>query len=80
MIKIEFEINRDGHKFKDAIVLENNHQISEEQIEEMKEKRFQDYLFSIIPKEKKEINEVENNNQLPEVQIEEIKEINEGEI
>ena len=57
MIKIEFEINRDGNKFRDAIVLEDNHNLTNEQIEEIKEKRFQDYLIAIQPQE--EINEGE---------------------
>lgn len=51
MIKIEFEINRDGNTFRDAIVLEDNHNLTEEQIEEIKEKRFQDYLIAIQPQE-----------------------------
>ena len=59
MIKIDFEINRDGNTFRDAIVLENNHNLTEEQIEEIKEKRFQDYLIAIQPQEEEqeEINE-----------------------
>ena len=57
MIKIDFEINRDGNTFRDAIVLEDNHNLTEQQIEEIKEKRFQDYLISIQPQE--EINEGE---------------------
>lgn len=57
MIKIDFEINRDGHTFRDAIVLEDNHNFTDEQIEEIKEKRFQDYLIAIQPQE--EINEGE---------------------
>ena len=56
MIKIEFEINRDGNTFRDAIVLEDNHNLTNEQIEEIKEKRFQDYLIAIQPQEE-EINE-----------------------
>ena len=59
MIKIDFEINRDGNTFRDAIVLEDNHNLTEEQIEEIKEKRFQDYLISIQPQE--EINEDKSN-------------------
>ena len=51
MIKIEFEINRDGNTFRDAIVLEDNHNLTEQQIEEIKEKRFQDYLIAIQPQE-----------------------------
>ena len=57
MIKIEFEINRDGNTFRDAIVLEDNHNLTEQQIEEIKEKRFQDYLIAIQPQEEEEINE-----------------------
>jgi hypothetical protein len=51
MIKINFEINRDGNTFRDAIVLEDNHNLTDQQIEEMKEKRFQDYLIAIQPQE-----------------------------
>lgn len=51
MIKIDFEINRDGNTFRDAIVLEDNHNFTDEQIEEIKEKRFQDYLIAIQPQE-----------------------------
>ena len=60
MIKIEFEINRDGNTFRDAIVLEDNHNLTNEQIEEIKEKRFQDYLIAIQPQEEK-INEDKSN-------------------
>jgi hypothetical protein len=58
MIKIDFEINRDGNTLRDAIVLEDNHNLTEQQIEEIKEKRFQDYLIAIQPQEE-EINEGE---------------------
>ena len=58
MIKIDFEINRDGHTFRDAIILEDNHNLTQIQIEEIKEKRFQDYLIIIQPQEE-EINEGE---------------------
>ena len=73
MIKIDFEINRDGNTFRDAIVLEDNHNLTNEQIEEIKEKRFQDYLIAIQPQEE-EINE----DKVIEGEI--IEEINEGEI
>jgi hypothetical protein len=62
MIKIDFEINRDGNTFRDAIVLEDNHNLTNEEIEEIKEKRFQDYLIAIQPQEEEiseEINEGE---------------------
>ena len=73
MIKIDFEINRDGNTFRDAIVLEDNHNLTEQQIEEIKEKRFQDYLIAIQPQEE-EINE----DKVIEGEI--IEEIIEGEI
>ena len=73
MIKIDFEINRDGNTFRDAIVLEDNHNFTNEQIEEIKEKRFQDYLIAIQPQEE-EINE----DKVIEGEI--IEEIIEGEI
>jgi hypothetical protein len=58
MIKIDFEINRDGNTFRDAIVLEDNHNLTEQQIEEIKEKRFQDYLIAIQPQEEEIIEEI----------------------
>ena len=58
MIKIDFEINRDGNTFCDAIVLEDNHNLTEQQIEEIKEKRFQDYLIAIQPQEEEIIEEI----------------------
>jgi hypothetical protein len=72
MIKIDFEINRDGNTFRDAIVLEDNHNFTNEQIEEIKEKRFQDYLIAIQPQEETIEGET--------VESENIEEIYEGEI
>jgi hypothetical protein len=43
MIKIEFEINRDGKTFKDAIVLPFGHGYTDEQLEELKLKRFNEW-------------------------------------
>jgi hypothetical protein len=40
MIKIEFEIVKDGMKFRDAIVLPVGHGYTDEQLEELKQKRF----------------------------------------
>jgi hypothetical protein len=54
MIKIDFEINRDGNIFRDAIVLEDNHNLTNDQIEEIKEKRFQDYLIILKTQEEEE--------------------------
>jgi uncharacterized protein YcgL (UPF0745 family) len=77
MIKIDFEINRDGNTFRDAIVLEDNHNLTNEQIEEIKEKRFQDYLIAIQPQEEEIIEEI-NEDKVIEGEI--IEEIIEGEI
>jgi hypothetical protein len=49
-MKIDFEITRDGLTFRDAIHLEDNHGLSEAQIEAMKQARF-DQWWSIIHSE-----------------------------
>jgi len=47
MIKIEFEVTQNGYSLKDAIVLPENHNLTESQIEEMKQKRFDDW-YAIV--------------------------------
>jgi hypothetical protein len=47
MIKIEFEKSDGLYKFRDAIVLPENHQYTEQQLEDMKEERFQSWLSMI---------------------------------
>ncbi len=50
MVTIDFEISKNGYNFKDAIVLPENHGLSEEQIEAIKQKRFDDwYNFVTTP-------------------------------
>jgi len=45
MIIINFEyIKDDIHKFNDAIVLEDNHNLTDEQIEEIKKNRINNWL------------------------------------
>jgi hypothetical protein len=44
MITIEFEITRDGYTLKDAIVLSDNHGITDVEIEAIKQRRFDDFL------------------------------------
>lgn len=46
-MKIEFEITKDGMTFRDAIVLGDSEQYSDEQIEAMKQKRFDDW-YAIV--------------------------------
>jgi len=58
MIKIEFEITKDGYTLKDAIVLPENHGMTNEQIEAIKQKRFDDwYAIVTAPSEEEEIAE-----------------------
>jgi hypothetical protein len=58
MIKINFELNRDGYFFKDAIVLPVGHGFTDAQIEEMKQKRFDDwYAIVTAPSEEEPIEE-----------------------
>jgi hypothetical protein len=55
MININFEISKDGHSFKDAIVLPVGHGFTDVQIEEIKQKRFNDWLAIInAPQEESE--------------------------
>lgn len=51
-MKIEFEMVKDDLVFKDAIVLPDDHTMSDIEIEAMKKKRFDDwYLFINTPQE-----------------------------
>ena len=59
MIKIDFEITQYGHTFKDAIVLPDDHTLTDMEIEAMKQKRFDDW-YAIITAPQKE--SVEENN------------------
>jgi hypothetical protein len=47
MISIDFEITRDNLTFKDAIVLEDNHGLSDTEIEAIKQQRF-DNWYTIV--------------------------------
>jgi hypothetical protein len=57
MTKIEFEFVRDGMTFRDAIVLDDNHGFTHAQIEEMKQKRFDDW-YAIVTAPEEVIEEV----------------------
>jgi hypothetical protein len=60
MIKIDFEISQDGYTFKDAIVLPENHGMSDEQIEAIKQKRFDDwYAIVTAPQEEETVEQSE---------------------
>lgn len=47
MIKIDFEVSKDGQVFRDAIHLPDDHGMSDAEIEAMKKKRFTDWLAVI---------------------------------
>lgn len=55
MVNINFEISKDGRTFKDAIVLPDDHGLTETQIEAIKQKRFDDwYAIITAPQEESE--------------------------
>jgi len=58
---INFEISQDGYTLKDAIVLEDNHTLTEAEIETMKQKRFNDW-YAIVTAPSEEVVEGEANN------------------
>ena len=51
MIKIEFEMSRDGMTFRDAIVLPVGHDFTDAQLEELKQKRFNDWYEIVSQQE-----------------------------
>jgi hypothetical protein len=55
MITINFELSRDGYFFKDAIVLPKNHGFTDAQIEEMKQKRFDDWYAIVTAPQPEEV-------------------------
>lgn len=60
MISIDFEVTKDGYILKDAIVLPENHGMSDEQIEAMKQKRFYDwYAIVTAPQEEETVEQSE---------------------
>lgn len=54
-MKIEFEITKDGMTFRDAIVLTDGEQYSDEQIEAIKQKRFDDWYAIVTAPSEDEI-------------------------
>ncbi len=56
MITIDFEISKDGYTLKDAIVLPEDHGMTNEAIEALKKKRFDDwYAIVTAPSEEEEV-------------------------
>lgn len=55
MVNITFEISKNGHTFKDAIVLPDDHVLTDAEIEAIKQKRFDDwYAIITAPQEESE--------------------------
>jgi hypothetical protein len=54
MLIIDFEIVKDGHVFRDAIHLPEDNNLTQDQIEEIKQKRFDDW-YKIITAPEDEI-------------------------
>jgi hypothetical protein len=54
MVKYEFEIVKDGMKFRDAIVLPIGHGYTDEQLEELKQKRFDAWYEAVSQQELEE--------------------------
>jgi hypothetical protein len=48
MIKIDFEFDSEYGKYRDAIVLEDNHGVSDNQIDAIKQQRFENWKAHII--------------------------------
>jgi hypothetical protein len=55
MITINFELSRDGYSLKDAIVLPVGHGFTDAQIEEMKQKRFDDWYAIVTALQPEEV-------------------------
>ena len=53
-MRIEFEIKENDIVFKDAIELEDNHTLSEIEIDAIKSQRFQNWLASTTPENAEE--------------------------
>lgn len=53
-MKIDFEFQSEFGVFRDAIVLLDDHTMTIEEIEAMKQKRFNDWLIAITPQEEEE--------------------------
>ena len=55
MVSIEFEMTRDGMTFRDAIVLPVGHGFTDAQIEEIKQKRFDDWYAIVTAPQLEEV-------------------------
>jgi len=54
MVKIKFEFIYEGQMFRDAVVLPDNHGLSDADIDGIKLKRFEDWKESIKPTDEPE--------------------------
>ena len=63
MITINFELSIDGHSFRDAIVLPEGHGLTDAQIEELKQKRFDDWYAIVTAPQPEEVIEEQTEEQ-----------------
>lgn len=54
MISIDFEITRDGMSYRDAIVLPEDHGMSDDQILAMQQERFEAWYANVIASQNKQ--------------------------
>lgn len=47
MIKIDFEISRDGMTYRDALYLPDDHGMTDDQINALKEERYANWLYIV---------------------------------
>jgi hypothetical protein len=60
MVKIEFVMDHEDQQLRDCIVLPEDHGLSIEQIEQIKQKRFVDWVASMNPVEEPEFQVTED--------------------
>jgi hypothetical protein len=61
MTTINFELERDGYTLKDAIVLPDDHGLTDAQIEAIKQQRFDDWYAVVTAPQDEIINEIVEN-------------------
>ena len=58
MVKIDFEFDTDYGKFRDALHLDDNHNLTEEEIESMKQERVNNWISLITAPAEEEISNI----------------------
>jgi hypothetical protein len=77
MLTINFEMSQDGYTLKDAIVLPNDHNLTDDDIESLKQQRFDEwYAIVTAPQPEYQVDEILEENGMPI----EVVEVIEGEV